>query len=342
MIDIKTTVIKIQTLSGLVDRLKKPTEALKQGRLVAFPTETVYGLGADGLNAEAVAQIFKAKGRPQDNPVILHIADKKDLLPLVNTIPPQADLLINAFWPGPLTIIFKKSALVPDIITSGLDSVAIRMPSHPVALALIKGAGSPLAAPSANLSGKPSPTAATHVLQDLEGKVDFIIDGGPTDIGLESTVIDLTSEPPVLMRPGGVTKESIEAVIGSVVLPAKTDQTGAVKSPGMKYKHYAPKARVILVEGAEASARIQTQADTFKAQSLKVGLLVADKNYAYRADVIEYLGDDNSALAHKLFGLLRDFDQAGVDVILIEGVESTGLGAAIMNRIRKASETSDD
>ncbi len=314
-------------LSGNKEDIKKAAIALRNGKLVAFPTETVYGLGANALDQKAVAKIFKAKGRPQDNPLIAHIGAKEDLDALVLKVPKKAKILIDAFWPGPLTIVLQKSGIVPEIITAGLPSVAVRMPSLDIALDLIKKAGVPIAAPSANTSGRPSPTSAKHVIEDLRGRIDYIIDGGRTRIGVESTVIDLTVDPPVLLRPGGITKEEIEKKIGQV----RISRHGSVaKSPGMKYRHYSPRAEVILTKD------IQKSADNYMNKGYKVGIMATDKT-PYSADRIRYIGKSNEQIAKNLFEAFRDLDKYKVDIILIKGVNDNGLGLAIMNRLKKAS-----
>jgi L-threonylcarbamoyladenylate synthase len=313
-----------------VGEIREAAEALREGGLVAFPTETVYGLGANALDPEAVAKIFKAKGRPQDNPLIVHIADKNDLKRLVKKIPEKATALTDAFWPGPLTLILKKSDIIPEVITGGLDTVAIRMPDNDIALALIKDSKVPIAAPSANLSGRPSPTSAKHVADDLSGRIAYIVDGGRTRIGVESTVLDLTVEPPTLLRPGGITTKEIEDVVGKIaVRPAKR---GAVRSPGMKYRHYSPKARVVLAKKGE----IQNLADKYMGESLKVGIMATD-NGKYGADIVRSVGEDYDEIANNLFETFREFDRDNVDIIIAQGVKEEGLGLAIMNRLKKAS-----
>ncbi|MED4163311.1 L-threonylcarbamoyladenylate synthase, partial [Halalkalibacterium halodurans] len=252
------------------NEIKEAALWIKKGELVALPTETVYGLGANALSDEAVQKIFIAKGRPSDNPLIVHISRKEQLLRLVSHIPDSANLLINAFWPGPLTIIFPKGEEVSTVVTAGLDTVAVRMPSHPVAQALIEAANVPIAAPSANRSGKPSPTSAAHVLADLRGKIAGVVDGGPTAEGVESTVIDCTTTPPILYRPGGVTREQLEAVLGPIRIdPALLGNAEQPKSPGMKYTHYAPEGELTLVEN---QAAIQTFVDKWREKQFKVGI----------------------------------------------------------------------
>ncbi len=307
----KTRIIKPKKISDL----KKPAKLLHEGKLVAFPTETVYGIGANALNSNAVRKIFIAKGRPADNPLIVHIADKKDLSKLVKRIPEKAKKLIGTFWPGPLTIVFEKSPLIPKIVTAGEKTVAIRMPKNKIALELIKLSKTPVAAPSANSSTKPSPTKAEHVLEDLDGKIDAVVDGGKTEIGIESTVLDLTSKTPMILRPGKITKEELEKVIGKVYTRTKNGKVA--KSPGMKHKHYSPKARVILFSGNEIEKLLK------KHKCKKIG-------------VIKF---ENSAeeFARNIFSDFREMDKLGFEIILVETVPKMGLGVAIMNRLKKAA-----
>lgn len=322
-------------------------ELLKRGDLVAFPTETVYGLGASALNPEAVAGIFQAKGRPADNPLIVHIAGIEQASLLAREVPPEATLLARYFWPGPLTMILPKQQIVPDITTAGLSSVALRVPSHPLALKLIRAANMPIAAPSANISGSPSPTTAAHVLADLAGRIAAVLDGGPCSVGLESTVISLLSSPPALLRPGWVTQEMLERVLKSQIFDLSTlDSSEESKkpplSPGMKYRHYAPKAPLFLVEGEGETQRRQLLALTegFAMQGRKLGLLLSEesKNY-FSAPVKEILGprNDPATVARRLFYALRKMDYQEVEVIVAEGFEEKELGKAVMNRLRKAA-----
>lgn len=308
-----------------------------EGKLVAFPTETVYGLGADALNAEAVKRIFEAKGRPADNPLIVHIADFNDLKRLAMEIPEEAELLAEKFWPGPLTMVLPRREEVPDVTTGGLDTVAVRMPAHPIALALIR-ASTPIAAPSANISGKPSPTLAEHVIDDFYGKIEAIIDGGETKVGVESTVIDLTSERPTLLRPGGLPLEEIERVIGEVEIhPAVRGKlVDVARAPGMKYKHYSPNAQVMVVEGPRERVRekIAELVEEYRSRGLRVGVMATEE---YGADEFFHLGKTEEEVARNLFKALRELDKRGVDVIIAEGIEERGLGFAVMNRLRKAA-----
>lgn len=335
------TVDNTDPLKNDYPQLKEAAALLQQGDVVAFPTETVYGLGANALSDQAVLKIFEAKGRPGDNPLIVHIAKKNQLSDLVDNIPEVAGKLIQAFWPGPLTLVLKSRNGVSKYVTAGLDTIAVRMPDHPVALALMEVAGLPLAAPSANLSGKPSPTTAAHVEEDLSGKIAGLVDGGPTGVGLESTVVDCTMEIPVILRPGGVTKEQIEAVVGQVeVDPALTLQDQAPKSPGMKYTHYAPVAPVFLVEGGLDF--LKETALTAKKDGKKVGLLVTEETKPKMenvGDVVLTCGSrsDLSTVATSLYDALRAFNATDVDIILSETFPKTGVGAAIMNRLDKAA-----
>ncbi|HHW47028.1 MAG TPA: threonylcarbamoyl-AMP synthase [Clostridiaceae bacterium] len=342
----KTEIIKLNPDNIYTEKIDYAANVLKSGGLVAFPTETVYGLGADATNENAVKKIFTAKGRPSDNPLIVHISNKNDVERLVSRIPSSAFRLMDKFWPGPLTLIMEKSRIIPHVITAGLSTVAIRMPSHPVALALIERSGLPVAAPSANTSGKPSPTNAKHVIDDLYGKVDVIIDAGSCGVGLESTVLDITTEPPVILRPGGVTYEQLKEVLGSVdtdpALFSKDFMNATPKSPGMKYKHYSPKAEVIIIKGKseKVAGRINKMAEELRLNGLKVGILATEQTKAlYRDAEIISAGDREhlETIASNLFKALREFDKRGVDVILAESVENSGIGLAIMNRLNKAA-----
>ncbi|MDQ0218519.1 L-threonylcarbamoyladenylate synthase [Peribacillus cavernae] len=321
-------------------QITQSTQMLIRNEVVAFPTETVYGLGANAKSDEAVKKVFMAKGRPGDNPLIVHIASRTQLDELVEDVPGQAERLIEAFWPGPLTLIFnKKQGKLSDLVTAGLETVAIRMPDHPVALCLIQESGLPIAAPSANTSGRPSPTTAQHVKDDLSGKIAAIVDGGATGIGVESTVLDCTENTPVILRPGGVTREEIEAVIGEVrVDAALKNKAAAPKSPGMKYTHYAPKAPFILVDGNLSF--MQELIDEKKLQGLKVGVFIAKEHEnEIKADYILAPGtsSDLYTVATGLYDTLRKFDELEADFIFGEVFPVTGIGEAIMNRLLKAA-----
>ncbi|MGI6084062.1 MAG: L-threonylcarbamoyladenylate synthase [Acetivibrionales bacterium] len=326
------------------EKFSDAAKALRDGKLVAFPTETVYGLGANALNAEAVEKIYEAKGRPSDNPLIVHIAEVSTLNELVLEIPDVAASLIKTFWPGPLTMIFKKSNLVPGITTAGLDTVAVRMPDNPIAQKLIKESGVPVAAPSANLSGRPSTTIFKHVIEDLYGRVEYIIDGGPCEVGVESTVLDVTTDIPVILRPGGISLEMLEGVLGKVYTDPVLEIKGDVKphSPGMKYRHYSPKADMILISGESNSVveKINVLVKESRAKGLKAGVLTSHENaHKYDADVIEEVGSKEHAeqIAAGLYDSLRSFDERKVDIIYSETFEEKGIGRAIMNRLKKAS-----
>ncbi len=343
----KTLVLKVDSINPDVAKIQVAADIIQRGGLVAFPTETVYGLGADALDGDAVLRLFEAKKRPLDNPPIVHIADVSEVYPLVREVSAKAELLMKQFWPGPLTLVFKHSSNVPKETTAGLDTIAIRMPKHAVAQALIRQSKRPIAAPSANLSGKPSPTTAAHVYEDLNGRIDAILDGGATDIGVESTVVDLSCDPPMLLRPGGTSYEALKAVLGDLRLhPFVQSETelalGEIRSPGMKHKHYAPKADVVLVEGnVEAVVtKIKELSAYYMEKGSKVGVLATDETQAaYKAYIVKSMGSRHnlSTVAQSLFRLLREVDAEGVDVILAESVPSEGLGLAVMNRLRKAS-----
>lgn len=319
---------------------------LQSGGLVAFPTETVYGLGANALNPEAVRKIFAAKGRPGDNPLIVHIANLEMLEPLVKEFSPIAKQLAEAFWPGPLTLVLPKSDLVGPEVTAGLDTVAVRMPQHPIALRLIELARVPVAAPSANTSGRPSPTVAQHVVEDLHGKLNVIIDGGPVGIGVESTVLDISGEVPMILRPGGITAEMIAQVLGREVAMDPTLAGASIeetpKAPGMKYTHYAPQAPMTVFVGSEQAMvqAIQTQAHQLEQEGRRVGIMATVESAAqYANGLVLEVGSrhDLGTVAAKLYAVLRQFDSAGVDVILAEGFPAEGLGVAVMNRLNKAA-----
>jgi translation factor SUA5 len=321
-------------------QIREAAEWIKKNECVAFPTETVYGLGANAKRSEAVKKIFFAKGRPSDNPLIIHIAGREDVDSIAESVPEKAKQLMEQFWPGPLTIILrKKPGVLADEATAGLPTVGIRMPDHPVALALIRASGLPIAAPSANRSGRPSPTSANHVLEDLQGKIAGVIDGGETGVGVESTVIDCTVEPPILFRPGGVTREAIESVIGKVELATSVARSGEKpRSPGMKYTHYAPKGTLYLVEGSPAF--IQHLVDERRSAGMRVGVLTTEEHrQEYSADCIISCGTrkDLTTVARHLFESLRQFDREGVEIIFGETFPQKEIGLAIMNRLMKAA-----
>ncbi len=314
---------------------------LRQGEVVAFPTETVYGLGADGLNGAACEKIFAAKGRPMDNPLILHIAEIKAMEAISSNLSNNAKVLMEKFWPGPMTLVVPKSALVPDAVTAGLETVAVRMPDHPIAQELIKLVGRPLAAPSANKSGRPSPTTAAMVYEDMDGRIAGIIDGGSCTIGVESTIVDTTTPIATILRPGGITLEQLEEVLGVVELdPGLVNQGVAPKAPGMKYRHYAPVAPMVLFEGAEAKRKIWPQVEQLAGEGKRIGLIVSQevaKQGTSTAVKACYTWDSQAQLAQELYSMLIALDHEQVDYIVAEGTEETGLGLAIMNRMRKAA-----
>jgi L-threonylcarbamoyladenylate synthase len=318
---------------------------IRDGQVVAFPTETVYGLGADATNARAVGRIFEAKGRPSDNPLIVHVASRSDVLQVATEVPPMAERLMERFWPGPLTIVLHRRPNLPENVTGGLATVGVRMPRHAVALALIRAAGVPLAAPSANLSGRPSPTRAEHVTEDLGDRISMTIDAGETGVGIESTVVDLTVDPPLLLRPGGVTVEDLIEVLGPVTIDRSefsTEFGEAPKSPGIKYAHYAPNAKMILVDGPLllVQDRIRHMIFEFQDEGQKVGVMCSDESSGvYTPSVVLQYGsrEDLTAVASGLFNTLRAFNRHEVDVIIAESVPIEGIGVAIMNRLRKAA-----
>jgi len=343
---VKTIFAKVDKDYPSPEMIEKAANLLRQGGLVAFPTETVYGLGANGLSAEACKKIYEAKGRPSDNPLILHIADESGLADIVTTVSSVARKVIKDFWPGPITLVFPKADIVPKEITGGLETVAVRLPSHPVAKALILAAGLPIAAPSANTSGKPSPTRAAHVAEDLTGKINMILDGGATEVGLESTILDVTGKIPMILRPGAITKEMLERVIGEVLIdPAvleKPSQNLIPKAPGMKYTHYSPKAEVILVRGVNLAVtkKISDLAKEAIEKGKRVGILATDQTKAtYSLGQVLSLGnrEELKDIGANLFQCLRAFDTLGVDVVYSEVFAETGEGMAIMNRLQKAA-----
>lgn len=328
--------------------IKKGATYIKKGQIVAFPTETVYGLGANALDANAVRRIFKAKGRPSDNPLIVHIGDIDSLNELVTYVPDKARLLIDRYWPGPLTLVLPKSTVIPDEVTAGLHTVAIRMPSHPVAYALIRESGVPIAAPSANKSGRPSPTSAQHVIEDLYGTIPFIIDGGECNVGLESTVLDMSRDIPIILRPGGITREMIEGIIGSIEVdrrvlepPKKGDE---IRSPGMKYTHYAPNAPVVIVEGDidNIVVKVKEVAKDYGSTYERIVVLATEETapmYEGEDFIVLIMGSraEPSTIASNLFAVLRECDERKAHLVIAEGVEQTHEGLAIMNRMLRAA-----
>lgn len=345
----KTKIIRMDEENINQEMLAEAEEIIKSGGLVAFPTETVYGLGGDALNPESSGKIYAAKGRPSDNPLIVHICRWEDLSPLVKTVTPEAEKLAKAFWPGPLTMILNKSERVPYATTGGLETVAVRLPEHKVALAFIAAAGGYIAAPSANTSGKPSPTLAKYVAEDMDGKIDMIIDGGEIGIGLESTIVDLTEKIPMILRPGFITREMLEEVLGEVrvdktILDGNSGQ--APKAPGMKYRHYAPKGDLTIISGEPKRVieEINKRAEQMQGSGEKVGIIGTDDTVSlYQADSVKSAGNraDETSIARALYRILREFDDEGVTVIYSEAFEETaengGMGQAIMNRLLKAA-----
>src|SRR6056297_332712 len=340
-----TKIINIDKKSIDLDKIEKAAKSLKKGGSVVFPTETVYGLGGNIYIEKAVKEIYKAKGRPSDNPLIVHIWNINQLKELTEEISEVAKRLIDKYWPGPLTIIFKKSSNVPKSITGGLDTVAVRMPQDPIALELLEKADVPVAAPSANTSGKPSPTQGKHVVEDLDGKVDIIIDGGDCKVGLESTVIDVYSEPIMILRPGGITLEDILKNVKNVIYEPSLmylDKGIVPKSPGQKYKHYSPKGKLVVFKGAEDRIKeeINKEGERLTKQGKKVLILSIKENIKYYSKgIIFNLGSikDYETISSNLFKALRKADELDVDYILAESFSEKGLGKAIMNRLVKAS-----
>lgn len=339
----KTELFKInESPLEVVYYLSKAGALLSAGETVVFPTETVYGLGANALDEGAVQKIFEAKGRPADNPLIVHIAEKEALDGLVSSVSKKAKKLMEAFWPGPLTLIMKKSNAVSKTVTAGLDTVAVRFPSHPVAQGLIKAAGVPIAAPSANISGRPSPTTGSHVIEDMMGRVAAIIVADETEVGLESTVVDTTTEPPTVLRPGGVTVAELETVIGRVAVSPNAIENvipEQAKSPGMKYTHYSPKGDLVIVKGSDAEKVEKINRHIKKHEEMKVGILATDETMAnYKSGLIISLGSRNSPeeMCHNLFARLRTFDDLGCEKIYAEDIEVSNETLALANRLYKA------
>ncbi|HLC92830.1 MAG TPA: L-threonylcarbamoyladenylate synthase [archaeon] len=343
----KTILVKINAQKPQGLKIRKAAAIIRHGGTVAFPTETVYGLGANALDAKAVRGIFRAKGRPFDDPLIVHISREHQIYELVKSVDAKAKALMEKFWPGPLTLVLEKSANVPSVTTAGLNSVAVRMPRSRIALALISESGCPIAAPSANLFGKPSPTSAQHVKEDLFGRIGAIIDGGRAHIGVESTVLDLTGKIPMLLRPGKVSLEELEAIIGKVKvhplvksIAKKSHSKALARAPGMKYRHYAPRAEVIVIEGANSWKTIRKMLS--ESRGKKIGVITTRKknDYGKMGAAVKYLKGDYASIAKNLFRTFREFDMLpSVQIILVEGISggAKGLGLAVENRLKKAA-----
>lgn len=337
----KTKMVKIDLENIEGELLNEAAKSLRNGGLVAFPTETVYGLGANVFDGRAVRSIFEAKGRPNDNPLIVHVSSVDEVEPLVKEIPEKARAVMEHFWPGPISIIMKKSDKIGSEVSAGLDTVAVRMPSNPVARALIARAGVPVAAPSANTSGKPSPTAARHVYEDMNGKIDYIIDGGRCDVGVESTVLDLSGDAPAILRPGGVSAAMLEPIIGYVISGERhVDGAEVPRAPGMKYRHYAPKAQVCVLEYTNEldTEGVCALAKEYRSRGKRVGVLnCADTGNIYNADVYIYGGNTSKEYAANLFYALRSFDEQGADVVLCPMCLDDDMSSAVKNRLYKAA-----
>ena len=328
--------MSMRTLFLKADELgiRRGAEVIRAGGLVAFPTETVYGLGADALSGSAVARIFEAKERPRGNPLIVHLAGAAALESVAASVPPRARDVAARFWPGPLTLVLPRARAVPLITTGGLGTVAARVPSHPVALALIEASGRPIAAPSANRSGRPSPTRAEHVREDLDGRIELILDGGPTPVGVESTVLDMTTEPPLLLRPGGVTLEQLRDCLGEVAVLKGDDEEAAGRSPGLRYRHYAPRAQVIVIEAGAGERLVIPWLEAGRPVALMSQRPIALDRSGL---TVRIMPADLGAYARDLFSVLRELDSIGVEGIFVEAVPPEGLGLTIMDRLRRAA-----
>ncbi len=341
----QTQIVRLNARQPDEAMIQKAGRILKEGGLVAFPTETVYGLGGNALDETAAARIYEAKGRPSDNPLIVHIADMEALEAIVRNIPREARLLAARYWPGPLTMIFEKRACVPYGTTGGLETVAVRMPDHPLALALIRAAGGYIAAPSANTSGRPSPTTAEHVREDLFGRIDMILDGGPVGIGLESTIVDFTEAVPTILRPGYINRQMLEEVLREVTVDRgliSSDSTVRPKAPGMKYRHYAPRAELVVIEGEPEAVqeKIRSLVHQKIEEGVSVGIIATEESRAaYPEGIVKSIGTrmHEESIAQHLFGILREFDDCGVSFIYSEAFDTPRMGTAIMNRLMKAA-----
>jgi L-threonylcarbamoyladenylate synthase len=333
---LQTKIIKFSLDQSDLAGIQQAVEILRTGGLVAFPTETVYGLGADALNTNAVKKIFEAKGRPIDNPLIIHIASVENVQQFASSISEKGMRLARRFWPGPLTLVVQRKKAVPDVVTAGLDTVALRIPHHAVALELLKQFQGGIVGPSANISGKPSPTSAEHVFQDLQGRIDLILDAGSTRIGVESTVVDVTVDPPAILRIGGLSKEEIEKEIGEIQRTKTAELLH--RSPGTRYRHYAPHAQVILFPKSDA-IQLKQLMQTYREQDKKIGFITYSQNLTDIASSSMHIQilPSLEQITRNLFRALRELDHQGADVILVESVEEIGLGAAVMDRLQKAS-----
>ena len=337
-----TIISKIDINNIDKNELKKQAKLLKEGKTVIFPTETVYGLGANALDEDAVKKIYEAKGRPSDNPLIVHIYDKEEIYNLAKDINEKAEIIMEKFWPGPITIILNKKEIVPYRTSGGLGTVAVRMPSHLIAREIIKQAGVPIAAPSANISGRPSPTKADHVYEEMNGRVSGIVLGGDSNFGLESTVLDVTTETPMILRPGSITKEDLEEVIGTVLIDPsleKKEDNKKAKAPGMKYTHYSPDADVYIVSGKPQDIidKINSLVDENNEKGLKTGVMCLEENkHNYKCEVVS-LGSSLEEVGSNLFDVLRQMDKMNIDVVYSEEFPSKGVGQAIMNRLLKSA-----
>lgn len=339
----KTIITRVLDIDNInLNELDKQAQLLREGKTVIFPTETVYGLGANALDEQAVKKIYEAKGRPSDNPLIVHIYKKEEVYELAKDISKKAEDVMQKFWPGPITLILNKKNIVPYKTSGGLDTVAIRMPSHKIAREIIRMAGIPIAAPSANISGRPSPTKAEHVYEEMNERVDGIVLGGDCDFGLESTVVDFTSEIPMILRPGSITKEDLEKVIGNVILDPsleKKEDNKKAKSPGMKYTHYSPNADVYIVSGKKEDVfqKINNLVVENQEKGLKVGVMCLSQNKKMYSGEVIGLGNTLEEIARNLFDVLREMDKIGVDRVYSEAFTTEGLGQAIMNRLVKSA-----
>ena len=339
----KTLIKEIDINKPDQDLISLFANMLADGKTVIFPTETVYGLGANALDEDAATKIYQAKGRPSDNPLLVHVADKEDVYDLVENIDDRAKLLMDKFWPGPLTIVFKKKAIIQDRTSGGLDTVAIRMPSDQVARDLIRRAGVPIAAPSANISGRPSPTKPEHIIRDMDGRVDGILVGGPCNYGVESTIVDLSDDIAMVLRPGSVTLEMLREVLGQVDLDPSLknkDDNVKAKAPGMKYKHYSPQAQVYIVKADDLEGfaeRVDSLCEDNAKKGLKIGVMTMNYDqHSYQAKVFD-LGGSYTEVAKNLFDSLISLDRESIDIAYVPYFEERGIGVAIMNRLKKAA-----